>query len=179
MLSVSHLYEQKEKPFRPRAEIFILKGRKLIVGQPQKGWSGYIIPGGGIDRGEKPIDAAQREALEELGVKAKNIKVYNKQPKRINYSPVTPHMTNPKMIDYINKLNAKYSGAEFYSFIGEFDGFDKSLWGKNIDTYKAKEIDILSAIRFFMKHANDMKKIEDYYNQEKALYVVEILKSIK
>ena len=177
MIPISLLFE-KIKPYRPRAEVYILKGRKLVVGQPHKGWSGYIIPGGGMDRGEKPAETAQREALEELGVKVKNIRPYNKQPKRIDYSPVTPHMSNPKMIDHINNLNAKYSGAEFYTFIGEFDGYDKSLWGKDIDAYKTKEIDILTAIRFFLKHANNMKKIEDYYNQEKALYVVEVLKSL-
>ncbi len=177
MIPVSLLFE-KLKPYRPRAEVFIINGRKLVVGQPHKGWSGYIIPGGGMDRGERPKETAQREALEELGVKVKNIRPYNRQPRRIDYSPVTPQMSNPKMIDYINKLNAKYSGAEFYTFIADFDGFDKSNWGKDIDSYKTVEVDIPTAIRFFLKHAKEKAKEKDYYNQEKALYVVEVLKTL-
>ena len=82
------------------------------------------------------------------------------------------------MIEYINNINAKYSGAEISTFIGEFDGYNKSLWGKNIDSYKIIEVSISDAIQFFKKHAQDMKRIKDIFNYEKALYSIEVLKTL-
>jgi len=177
MISTRALFESV-KPYRSRAEVFILNGDKLMVGQPPK-WHGYAIPGGGIDNGETPIQAAQREALEEIGVKVSNILPVNNTPKKINYNTTPPKNTNPKMIEGIKKLQEKYSGALFHTFVGKFDGYDKTLWGKHADSYNVKEISIPEAIQFFQKHRRDMQLTKDIYNYEKAKYVLEVLRKIK
>lgn len=43
-------------------------GDPLVIKEQQDEWS---LPGGGLDHGEKPKDALEREFREELGVKAK------------------------------------------------------------------------------------------------------------
>ena len=50
------------------AVVIIEKGRVALI---QRIWNDsiyYVFPGGGIEEGENPKEAAQREALEELGV---------------------------------------------------------------------------------------------------------------
>ena len=68
-LSNNFLQEDaKDGHLRERAELYIIKDRRLLVGKDNKGE--YHIPGGGIDWPEKPHEAAIREALEEAGVEA-------------------------------------------------------------------------------------------------------------
>ena len=56
------------RPYRPGAKTFIFFEGKLLlvrIGYAHKKW---VLPGGGIERGEEPKDAALREAKEESGV---------------------------------------------------------------------------------------------------------------
>ncbi len=164
-------YKQTEKPWRQRAEIYVIKDGNLILGTNPKWKGGLIIPGGGMDKGETPKMAAKRETLEELGVSVKNLKLIS--TKKIKYVPVK---NQPK---YQQELTNNYSGAIFHSYTAQFNKIDKSKWGKEIDSYNTIEVSIPDAIKFFTKHASNMKKKKDQYNYEKALYVIEILKRIK
>ncbi len=177
MLSIQRLFESS-LPYRPRAEVFIIKDGKLIVGVPHKGWTGYVISGGGIERGEDPAETARRETLEEFGVSVKNLRLISKG-KKINYNDSPPTGAPPKMKKYIEEMRKKHSGGLFYTFVGDYDGINKKLYGTEPDTYKIKEINIDDAIRFFKQHSVNMKKINDLYNHEKAKYIVDMLNKIK
>lgn len=54
----------------------------------------YKLPGGGIDKGEKPIDAFKREVLEEVGCEVENV-----QP--LGYTEERKSKTNFNQISYI------------------------------------------------------------------------------
>ncbi len=45
-------------------------GKFLMVRNPKRGWE---FPGGKVERGETPREAAMRECLEEAGAKLKNV----------------------------------------------------------------------------------------------------------
>lgn len=54
---------------RNRAAVILLDGEKVaLIRREKMGSVYYVFPGGGIEEGETPEQAAKREALEELGV---------------------------------------------------------------------------------------------------------------
>jgi len=179
MISIIKLFEiQKKLPWRKRAEVYILKDDKLIVGKStNKKWKGYIIPGGGIDKNETPIQAAKRETLEEIGVSCKSFKKINET--RAKYGSDIPSTMSNKMKEYLKKVHSKYIGTITYTFIAHFDKYDKKLWGKEIDKYQPIEVDIDTLISFFKKEYQKMKNKHDSYNFEKIKYILENLKLIK
>jgi len=59
--------------YRERAEIMIWRhGKVLMTVNESPGGTWYGLPGGGIDEGETPVQAAIREALEEVGIKVRD-----------------------------------------------------------------------------------------------------------
>lgn len=50
---------------RPRAEVIVHTPKGILGRLAAKHW--FKIPGGGIDKGERPVDAARRETIEESG----------------------------------------------------------------------------------------------------------------
>ena len=149
---------KKSKIFRRRAEVYIKNGDKIFVGITNSKEK-YIIPGGEIEKNESPINAAKREALEEIGISTKNLK----------------HISTKK-IDI--KDSNKYDGEITYSFIGEFDKKDKSLWGKEPDSFKYKQVDINELINFFTEYSSEYKKQNDLFNYNRLMYILLILKNI-
>lgn len=57
---------------RDRSAVVIVESNKvLLIKRTRKKAVYYVFPGGGIEQGETPEAAAEREALEELGLKVK------------------------------------------------------------------------------------------------------------
>lgn len=70
----------KQGGFRPRVEVVIMdKDGKVFTGKNPR-WGHWSLPGGGIDEGESPLEAAKREAAEESGLNIRPIRVLNKKP---------------------------------------------------------------------------------------------------
>jgi 8-oxo-dGTP pyrophosphatase MutT (NUDIX family) len=54
---------------RIRAGIVLIQGNKVaLIERHRAGLEYFVFPGGGVDEGESPEQAAVREALEELGI---------------------------------------------------------------------------------------------------------------
>ena len=172
MKSILNYLYKNTKPWRPRSEVYIIKNQKLVVGYVNNNnWSGYVIPGGGIDYGETPEKAAKRECLEEVGVKVKDLKLIS--AKKIAYQ----ENTDSGVVNAA-KYSREFSGAIFMTFIGYFDGYNDKKHNQH-DSYELKEITFDEAIRFFDKNTKAQQKSSDVYNYEKSKYVLETLKKIK
>ena len=61
------------------ASVIVLRGDQILLLKRDAHWTGlfdYVleIPGGGVERGESPEDAARRELFEETGITAEELK---------------------------------------------------------------------------------------------------------
>lgn len=58
-------------------EVFILKERNLLLGKRKNcyGAGTWALPGGHLEYGEKAVDAAKRELIEELNIKDVDLKL--------------------------------------------------------------------------------------------------------
>lgn len=90
-------------PYRPGAKTFIFHKEKLLlvrIGYAHKKW---VLPGGGIERGEDSMLAAIREAHEEAGVVITNPtyigeRSYNNQYKRVTVFYYTATASNENLV---------------------------------------------------------------------------------
>ncbi len=57
-------------PLRPGASAAVLDGDRLLLTRRSDNGE-WCMPGGGIDAGERPAEAAQREVLEETGLRVR------------------------------------------------------------------------------------------------------------
>jgi len=161
------VYESiNSKPKRYRVEGYIINKNKLIVGyvnNPQ--FTGYVIPGGGIDNNEDNITALEREIKEEIAVQIKNPKLLDSI--FLKYYEI-PNMTKSAQY-YANN----FSGVDFKSYLCEFDGLLK-----NKSEFSIKEVSFNDVISFFNKHAKNCLSRKDKYNYNKAIYSIECIKKI-
>ena len=57
------------RPLFPRARIVLVENDMVaLIRRVRDGHTYYLFPGGGVEAGETPEEAARREAIEELGV---------------------------------------------------------------------------------------------------------------
>lgn len=131
---------------RRKAEIIIRKGNKYLICLPTQDKPFHAFPGGGIDEGETPIEAAQREALEEVGVQVTNARLLPFE--RVFVS-----------IDNSNRVQ-KWDGGHSYYIAGDFDKINISKLGSEGD---AREYEFMTyeqiKIVFKLLKNNDFARV--------------------
>lgn len=152
-------------PFRLRSEMLIFNQDKVFVQINDN--ETYKIPGGGLDSGENPLDAAIRESQEEARINIKNGREFTHYIKLME----EPHGWVKKIIP------AQYWWYGYYTHlcIGEYDG---EYTGKIADVDKddlyknGKWISIYEAMNYFDQPQRDA--IQSYISgtalNESALY---------
>lgn len=70
--TVNAIIKFNDKLARLRAGIIILKNDTILLGEEADEPGVFSLPGGGLEKGETPVDAAIREAQEEVYINVKN-----------------------------------------------------------------------------------------------------------
>lgn len=139
---------------RLRSQAIVVEGDRILLVKTHLGnRDDYELPGGGIENGETPKEAAVRELFEETGIKGKIIrlasKYYNGFAQEYNYSflikridgEITQQYNAVSEKDYIRavewkKLNeiSEKNRAELFSAGVMFSGFcdEVTSWGAKI-----------------------------------------------
>ncbi len=115
------------KDYRPRVELLIHHRGKVAVTVNRDGnqiWHG--LPGGGLDEGETPEAGAAREALEEIGLKVRNIRYSGEMSVKEGYKS-----------NHADRV-ARYKGSYTLLFEADYDGEDNSILNKDGDQTKFK-----------------------------------------
>lgn len=110
--------------YRQRAELIIHHEGKVLVTYNQKGdnlWRGF--PGGGIDKGETPEEAAVREALEEAGVIVTNVKH-------------TGVIATKRGIQSKTEDRSEFAGSQTHFVVATFSGINTIKYGSEGDAVK-------------------------------------------
>lgn len=154
--------EGYSKPMRGRSTMIALKKENdkwqaLIKKKPNGQWE---FPGGGWDKGEKPVDAAERECHEEAQVKVKNIRRLGTQI-QYNDSKVA---VSPWVKKHVANKDDWWYGYYSAIFVGEEDGkFTGHISEEDFeDTFQWKTLDFI-AKKFPRKL---MDAIESYIKEE-------------
>ena len=113
--------EIAELPYRPCVGVMMINPRgHIFVGQrkdtKEPAWQ---MPQGGVDRGEKTLDAAYRELWEETGVEARLVTLEAESSRLIPYD--LPHPLVPKV------WKGRYKGQEQKWFLFRFHGADTDI----------------------------------------------------
>lgn len=108
-------------PYRPCVGIMLANTRgHIFVGQRNdRDTDAWQMPQGGVDKGEKTLDAAYRELWEETGVTQKLVTLEAEAPELIRYQ--LPHEIVPKI------WKGKYQGQEQKWFLFRFHGSDDQI----------------------------------------------------
>ncbi len=154
-----------EKQFRQNAAVIIINSKQQVL-LCERGFPGYAertlqTVQGGIDPGETPQEAAERELCEELGVTSQDFVILKKLPETFSYEW-------PK--EYIEESREKYPnnpyiGQEQHFFLARMRDdvhfnldathreFDRVYWGSAKELYEgvweAKRPGISAALRGF------------------------------
>jgi len=153
-------------PFRPTSDCFITYKGKLVA----KDMGHYIaFPGGGVDPGESPLDAATREVMEETGAILKG--------PMTSLGEVT-WVWNPEWADNEKrkKRYEQFQGERVYFFTGEVDRFV----GATSDEGDAWEGEMLMEFSDAIAYLNKEKANLKHPNQEKYIeYQITCLEMLK
>ena len=168
MLVTTHLFENiYDGKLRKRAETYIVKDSKLLVAIGTKSGN-PSLPGGKIEKGETAKTAAERETLEEVGIKINLIKPL--KPYSFSYvKEIGPWETLPKEITRWKEL-----GMETYPFIAEYVKKDNTLFNSEGDGKSYKWMSSKEAITAF----KNLEKKDEYF-KIRCPYIINIIKQLK
>ena len=108
-------------PYRPCVGVMLVNTRgHVFVGQRlDRDTDAWQMPQGGVDPGEKTLDAALRELLEETGVPERLITIEGESRELIRYD--LPHDIVPKI------WKGRFRGQEQKWFLFRFHGSDDQI----------------------------------------------------
>ena len=108
-------------PYRPCAGVVLMnRDGRVFVGQRMDRFTeAWQMPQGGIDKGEKPLEAALRELEEETGVSRDLVTVLAETEGWVPYE--LPHDLVPKL------WKGRYRGQEQKWFLLRFEGTDDQV----------------------------------------------------
>jgi 8-oxo-dGTP diphosphatase len=93
---------------RTRAGIVLIKENKVaLIERHRAGLDYYVFPGGGVDEGETPEQAAIRETMEELGIEV----VIKQKVAEINLGPKSRQIYF--LVEYVSGKFGTGTGEEF------------------------------------------------------------------
>lgn len=150
------------KRSRRRVTFFVHDGNgRVLVGRHKKappGKKSIAVPGGGVEKGQNVERAAKAEALEEAGVKVKDVKPIGIAPKDV------PLPNGGK--DY---KDGKYTHIRQYWRVGLFDGEDKSIKGSEGDGLRSlRFMDIDKAITLLEEMSKDPENDNPKWARQQA-----------
>lgn len=132
--------DRTKLPYRKTSDCFLFYKGKIVA----KDFGYYIgFPGGGIDKGETPVEAARREIKEEIGANVSKLRLLG----HIKWDWHPEWANNDKR----KKRYAKYRGEDVYLFIGKIDNFEKPTSDEGDDWTPE-----------FMKTKKLIKKLQEY-----------------
>lgn len=112
-------------------------GKIALVKKACGGYKGlYDLPGGGIERGETPVETLHRELMEEVGVKVVNEKILTAVSKTFQWD------VNDELIQDLHHIGILYTvEMEGNELKTDADGLD-SLGGVWLDIDKIEEKEV-------------------------------------
>lgn len=143
----------KTLPYRPCAKAYIRRRNSFLLVQLQSySIDQWKMPGGGIESGETPLQAAYREILEEVGLVAKNLELIGHS--KIVYKYDFP-LTNPL------RSSAQFQGQLVQQFgfnlVGEQTGL--RLQDEEIGDAKWVELQDLEKYLLFPKQYSNARRV--------------------
>ncbi len=146
---------RKILPYRKVAECYLVKGNKILA-QDQGHF--LSLPGGGINKNEKIIEAAKREVYEETGAIIRNSSWTLISTIRWDWHKEWAN--NAKRKERYNK----FRGEEVYSFVGQVEKFENPTsieeddWQGEIMMKLSKAKDIMTK---YFRNSNQYTAVYD------------------
>jgi 8-oxo-dGTP pyrophosphatase MutT (NUDIX family) len=149
-------------------EVIITKGNQILLQKRD----GYVeMPGGGVDPGENLAQTAQREAMEEVGAKLKNLR-----PVGVVDAKWYPGI---KETDWGMELWEQYRGSRTHFYIAEIDGALRTPTSDEGDRwYGVKWMDCTEALEFMYSLPNSYG-MKEYRDKQKSVIIKALMEHLK